>query len=273
MIEKASFEISRGNLQKMLKWTSAPLTENYDKAWLNFQEDGIHQVGNMGQSVVSYCTYTTPFVENIELHDEVDKDAGVETLINIENTRDYVDFVGGDRVTVSFHGNKDEKLCRKMEIDGDIHVDLYVPHSEADYESQQTGIVALYDDENRWHKPSDDEPLSTRFRTKVEEFERIKKATDFDDFVLSTYPVVVEDGEFVLNASDENQRNSLTGSLSAEDVEGPDVDNSYNRGFSELFDNISGEVWVDIGQDKPMSIVRESSDDAMTLRYVLLPAQ
>ena len=273
MIEKAQFETTRGNLQKMLKWISAPLDDQYDKAWLNIQDDELHAVASVGQAVVSYCTFNEPFVQDINLHDSQDGDAGVETIINLEDIKDYVDFVGGERVSVSFLGNEDEQLCRKMEIDGDIHVDLYVPSSEADYESQQTGIVNLYDEDNRWHKPSDNEPLSTRFTTKVREFERIVRVTEFDDFALSTYPVVIEDSEFLLDATDENERNSIQGSLSASEVEGPDVNNSYSRGFAELFDNISGEVTVDIEQDAPMSVVRSSNDDAMCLRYTLLPTQ
>lgn len=273
MIEKASFETTRGNLQKMLNWIPAPLDEQYDKAWLNIQEDEVHAVASMGQAVVAYCTFDEPFVQDIEIHDDVDASAGVETIINYEDVRDYIEFVGGERVRVSFVGNEDEKLCRKMEIDGDIHVDIYVPSSEADYESQQTGIVNLYDDENRWHKPSDDETLSTRFRTKVEEFERIVRVKEFEDFSLSTYPVVIEDGEFILDATDDDERNSIKGNLDAWDVEGPDVSNSYSRGFSQLFGNISGKISVDIGEDMPMSIVRESNDDAMTLRYILLPAE
>lgn len=272
MIEKASFETTRGNLQKMLNWISAPLDDQYDKGWLNFQPEELHAVTNMGQAVVSYSTFQKPFVEDIHLHKEAGE-AGIEALINIDVTKDYVEFVGGDRVKITFLGNEDENLCRKMEIDGDIHVEIYLPSSEADYESLQTGVVNTYDGENRWRKPSDGERLSTSFRTKVKEFERIVKVTEFDDFALSTYPVVVEDGEFLLDASDENDRNSIQGSLNAHDVEGPDVDNSYSRGFAELFGNISGEVLVDIEQDTPISIVRESNDNAMTLRYLLLPTQ
>lgn len=272
MIEKAKFETTRGNLQKMLKYIAAPLDDQYDKAWLNFQEEELHAVASMGQAVVSYCTFSKPFVEDIDRFDGVDQ-GGVEALINVDDVKDYVDFVGGDRVEITFLANEDDHLCRKMEIDGDIHVEIYLPSSEADYESQQTAVVNMYNDEERWCKPSDDEPLTTRFRTKVKEFERIVKVTEFDDFALSTYPVVIDDGEFLLDATDENDRNSIKGSLNSHDVDGPDVNNSYSRGFAELFNNISGEVWVDIEQQSPINIVRESNDDAMTLRYLLLPTQ
>jgi len=269
MIEKGSFETTRGNLQNMLKWLSAPLNDKYDKGWLNLQEDTLHAVASMGEQVVSYCTFNSPFVQDIGVHES--NEAGMETLINIEDVQSYVDFVGGERVKVTFFGNEDDNLCRKMEIDGDLTVTIYVPSSEADYESQQTGIVNVYDDENRWCKPSNGERLSTHFTTRVQDFERIVQVTEFDDFAMSTYPVVIENGEFVLNASDENERNAVGGSLHSEDVEGPDVNNSYSRGFSELFNNISGEIEVDIEQDTPMSVVRQSNDQAMTLRYTLLP--
>jgi hypothetical protein len=269
MIEQASFETTRGNLQNMLRWISAPLSDKYNKAYFNLREESLTTVANMGEQVVAYCTFESPFVQDIEVHES--NEAGVESLINIEDVQNYVNFVGGERVKVTFFGNEDDTLCRKMEISGDLTVTIYVPNSQAEYESKQTGIVNIYNEDERWCKPSDGECLSTHFTTTVEQFERIAQVKEFDDFAMSTYPVVIEDGEFVLNAADENQRNSVSGSLQAKDVEGPDVNNSYSRGFSELFNNISGEVEVDIEQDTPMSVVRKSNDNAMTLRYTLLP--
>lgn len=269
MIEKGSFETTRGNLENMLQWIGAPLDDRHDKAWLNLQDDSLHAVANIGKMVVSYCTFEEPMIQNSHVHESID--SGMETLINIEDTSEYLDFVGGERVEVTFFGNEDENLCRKMEIDGDLTVTIYVPNSEAEYEDKQTGIVEVYDDEERWCKPSDGEPLSTHFTTRVKDFQRIVQAKEFDDFAMSTFPVVIDDGEFVLNAFDDNERNSITGSLYSADLEGPDVNNSYSRGFKELFGNISGEVEVDIGEDTPMSVVRQSNDDAMTLRYTLLP--
>jgi hypothetical protein len=271
MIEKGSFETTRGNLENMLRWISAPLGDKYDKAWLNLQEDTLHAVANVEESVVSYCSFQSPMVENIFVHDEYE-DSGMESLINTDDVREYLNFVGGKKVKVTFFGNEDEKLCRKMEIDGDLTVTIYVPNSEAEYESKQTGIVNVYNEDERWCKPSNGEELSTHFTTRVEDFKRIVQAKEFDDFAMTTYPVTIENGEFVLNATDDNDRNSISGSLYCADLEGPDVDNSYVRGFQELFNNISGEVEVGIEQDTPISIVRRSNDDAMTLRYTLIGA-
>jgi len=254
MIEKAQFETTRGNLQKMLKWISAPLDEAYDKAWLNITEEQVNAVSNMGQSAISYCTFEEPFVQDVQLHESVDEN-GVQTLVNYIDVENYIDFVGGERVEVTFFGNEDETLCRRMRIDGDIEVDIYVPHSEADFNSIQTGIIQRYNDSDRWLN-SDSEPMGTQFTTKVQEFERIVRVTEFDDFALSTYPVSIEDEEFILDASDDDGRNSVSGRLESSDVSGPDVNNFYSAGFAELFDNISGEVVVDIEQDFPMSVVR-----------------
>lgn len=272
MIEKGSFKTEHGNLQKLRRWLSAPLDEMYNKAWLNIQEDKVNGVANMGKSVVSYCTYTEPFVEEMNVHESVGEN-GMQTLVNLDDLENYVEFVGGDEVTVSFFGNENEKLCRKMEIDGDLTVTIYVPHSEGDYNSIQTKIINVYDEDDRWCKPNSGEYMSTRFKTDVDQFERIIKVTDFDDFALSTYPIVVEDGKFVLNASDDRERNSVAGELEAEVIEEVDVNNHYTRGFSELFENISGEVEVDVEQDHPISIVRKSEDGAVTLRYTLLTAK
>jgi hypothetical protein len=278
MIKKGSFQTTRGNLQSMLQWISAPLNDKYDKAYLNLQSDELHAVASMGNAVVSYSTFESPFVQDIEIHDSVEN--GMETIINIDDVEDYVEFVGGETVDVSFYGVEDERGCKKMQIDGDLSVTIFVPSSEADYESQQTGIVNLYNSDDRWVPPStiddsadDGEPLPTTFTTDVSEFQRIVTVTEFDDFAMSTYPVVIEDGEFVLNASDDNERNAVSGSLQAEDVEGPDVNNTYSRGFSELFSNINGEIDVAVGDEKPIDIVRKNNASDFTLRYLLLPTE
>lgn len=271
MIKKGSFEVSQGDFQNMLNWVSAPLNKDkYEKAYFNLQSDSLHAVASMGEQAVSYCTFGSPFVNDINLHDSVE-DTGMESLINHQDVKEYLEFVGGKNVTVSFYGDEDDDICSKMEIDGDLTITIYLPSSQTDYEAQQTGIVDVYDDDERWCRPSNGEHLDTQFTTRVSEFERIVKAKEFEDFAMSTYPVVIEDGEFILNAVDDNDRNSVSGNLYSEDVEGPGVRNTYSRGFSELFNSISGDVRVDIEQDTPMSVVRQSNDAAMTLRYTLLP--
>jgi len=265
MIEKGSFETTRGNLQNMLQWIAAPLNDQYDKAYINLHDGQVDAIANMGEQVISYATFNQPYIHDVS----IDADT-METVINFRDVQEYVNFVGGENVTVSFYGNEDERGCRKMQIDGDISVTIYVPSSKADYESQQTGIVNVYDDDENWQKPSDGEVLGTQFETQVSELHRIKKVKEFDDFALNTFPIVIEDGEMLLDATDENQRNSISGSLYAENVEGPDVSNEYSRGFAELVESISGDVRVQTEQDAPMSVVRRSNDDAIILRYTLL---
>jgi len=268
---KGRFETTRGNLAKTLKWASAPFDERYDQAWVNLQDDELNTVANAGESVVAYNTLEDPFIQEVELHNSIDDSAGLEAVLNVPTTEQYLDFVGGERVTVEFYGLENERGCTRMTLDGDLTATFYLPSSESDYESKALQVVNRYNDENEWITASED-TLSTSFRTRVDQFEKIVEAKEFESLALSTYPVVVEDGEFRLDATDDNERDSISGALWAEDVEGPDVENYYTRGFAELFGNIGGEVDVMTEQDSLITVVRENDDETICLRYSVLPA-
>jgi hypothetical protein len=275
------FESTMDNMQKMLQWASAPFDERYDQCYLNLAEDELRTVANAGKSVIAYCDFEEPFIQNIELHEDVDGSAGMQSIIKVPQIRNYLDFVGGNQISMEFYGVPgDENKTDYVVIDGDLQASLYVPSGDTDYESKQLQIVNLYNDDNEWVKPStipdsgeanDGEALETSFVTRVEDFQKIIDVVSFESFALANYPVAIEDGKFQLRATDENKRNSVEGELYSENVDGPDVSNSYSRGFEELFGNINGQVDIQIEDDAPLSVVRESNDDAMSLRYLILP--
>jgi hypothetical protein len=266
------FETTMGKMQKMLNWASAPFDDRYDQAYFNLAEGELRSIANAGEAVIAYCDFQKPFVRDVELHSEVDESAGMQSILKVPRVESLLDFVGGESLTVEFYGIPgEENRADKMVLDGELRADVFLPSSDSNYESKQLKVVQVYDEDENWIK-SNGEPLSTTFTTKASEFNRIIDVVSYDSFALSNYPVVIEDGEFLLDASDENDRDSVYGKLHAEDVEGPDVDNSYSRGFEELFGNISGKLSIGIEDDGPISIVRQSNDDALTLRYSILPA-
>lgn len=268
------FEASSGNIHKILNYASAPLGDQYDQTYINLSEDKFRTISNAGQAVIAYCDFTKPFVADIDIHDNVDSQAGMQAIIKVPQFQEYLNFVGGNTISVEFYGQVDEEnKASKAVIEGDLKAEIFLPSSNSDYESKQFRIVDTYNDDNEWVKPSNDEPLQTSFRTHAEEFNKIIDVVSFEDFALANYPVVVENGEFMLSASDKNDRDSVEGQLYSEDVDGPDVSNTYSRGFEELFSVISGELYVETEQDCPISVVRESNDGAMTLRYCILPAK
>ena len=270
-ILKGKFETGRGNLAKVLKWASAPFDERYDQAYLNLQSDTLNTIANASNSMIAYDTFQEPFVDEVELHDSVDESAGLEAIINVPTTEKYLDFVGGERVAVELYGAEGERGCKRMVLDGDLTASFYLPSSKSDYESKALQVVGRFNDDNEWIN-ADGDVLSTSFRTHVDQFQKIIKAVSFENLALSAYPVVVQDGEFRLDATDDNDRDSISGELWARNVEGPDVENYYTRGFEELFDNIGGEIQVMTEQDSLITIVRENEDRNMTLRYSILPA-
>jgi len=268
------FETTMDNMQKMISWSSAPFDETYNQVYVNVASEEVRTVANAGASVTAYCTYQPPLVENISLHSEVDESAGMQSNIRAPRMQDYLEFVGGENLTVEFYGIPGgENKADHVRIIGDLTADIYVPSSDSDYESKQLGIVNLYDENENWRKSSNNEPLETSFETHTDEFEKILNVVSFDSFALSQYPVVIEDGEFVLEATDSEDRDSVHGSLNANNVEGPDVSNTYSRGFEELFSTVTGKIQVSIEQDSPISIVRQSNDEALTLRYCIIPTE
>lgn len=267
------FETTMGNMQKMLQWSHAPFDdERFDQVYCNLVDGELRTVANAGQAVVAYCDYKKPFVTETEVHEDVE-DVGMQAILKVPQVRSYLNFVGGDDITLEFHGVPDgEYRADKLVLDGDLRAEIYLPSSDSDYKSKQLKVVEVYNDDNEWVK-NNGEPLQTSFKTEASQFQRIIDVVSFDSFALANYPVVVEDGKFLLDAADENDRDSVYGELEAYDIEGPDVSNSYSRGFEELFGNISGELEIGVEQDAPISIVRQSSDEALTLRYSVLPAQ
>lgn len=281
---KGAFETTHTNLDKILSWTAAPFdTEIYNQAWFNLADGELRTVMNQGKAMASYNTFMEPFVQDTELADYVDGEAGMEAVVKVPQFQQYLDFVGGKRVRVEFHGEKGERGAKKMVLEGDLRAELFIPSSESDLDEVFTQVVMKYDDENKWisggvrdqdadeYVAGEDDLLDTSFMTTVEQFERIDTLVDFDHLNLDTYPLVVRDGEFRIDAADKNDRDTISGALQAEEVEGPDVENYYSRGFDELVDNVSGKIEVQTEQDSVAVIIRENDDGSMSLRYSILP--
>lgn len=262
------FETTHSNLVDIMTWATAHLDDRFDQSYINLAEDELRTVANAGESVAGYNTLREPYVQDVELADDVDGQAGAEAVVNVPNVLDYLNFVGGERVTIELIGGDDHR-AEKMRINGDLSATMYLPSSEADYQSKALKIIERYDDDNQWVK-SGGENLDTSFTTTMEEISRIVSIKEYDDFNLNNVPIVVQDGEFMLDASSDG-RDEITGSLYAEGVEGPDVHNEYSRGIGELVKNVSGKVRVQTEPGSLLSIVRESNDGAMILRYSILP--
>lgn len=280
-IQKGSFETTLDNFQKMVKWSSAPFDERYNQIWFNLGNDEGRMIANAGGHTLSYCTFDEPFVENVDLHPSVEG-GGLEAILKADKMKDWLQFAGGNELSVEFYGVEDERGCRYMIIDGDFEVTVYLSNADSDFEAFNLGIAQLYDSEDRYvpastfdmeeGSPDDGEPLSTHIETDADQFERIVEVSTHDLFNLSTYPVVVEDETFLLDATDNEGNNAISGELEA-DVDGPDVHNHYTRAFDMLFGDISGEIDVRVEDEMPIDIVKQSADNALTLRYVILPAK
>ncbi len=269
-IVRASFGAKRSDINRMVDDATAAFDDKYDQAYINVRSDEINLIANAGTAVAAYSTYSDPIIGDIQVDDSFEE-SGSEAIIRVSEFKNYLNFVGGSFVDVEFLGtdDTDDRLARKIHLDGDLEATIYIPSSQSDLESKMLTAVDLYNDENEFIKPSNGETLSTSFGTNVEALSKIVEVADFDDIVLKNYPVVVENGKLMLHAQDKNDRNEVSGALYSENLEGPDVSNTYSRGFEELFSTIDGNVEVMIEQDSAISIVKDR--EGFTNRYAILP--
>lgn len=279
-VKKGSFETTRGNLQKIIQWTMGHLDmDNYNKAYFNLADGVLRTIANAGQANASFCTFREPFVQNTELHEDEDENAGMEAIVKMTELQDYLNFFEGERVTLEFLGPEAdpdaegyETVAEKMVVNGDWEAEVYLPSSKKDYESKALKTVKHYDERDRWIHPGGGNP-DTTFVTTAEEMQRVNEIWEYDNLAINHFPLVVEDEEVRLSATDNNERNSIEGSLEAEDVSGPDVHNEYSRGVDELFGNISGNIEVQVDDGAPLVVVQSDDEGSYVLRYSMMPAE
>lgn len=264
------FTLPLGKLRQMLNLSRAPLEDKYNKVYFNGKPERIATIANAGESIWSYCTYREDFYDDISVA-ESESENGAEFIVDAQELEEYLNFVGGEEVTISLFGEEDERLAKVMEIEGDLSATIYLPTSNSHIEAVLTGIVNLYDDRDRWLKPSTEEPMDTRFVVDTDEMLRIVQAKEFDQFSLNSFPLVIEEGELLLEASDNNNRNQIEGTLTVHDVDGGDFSNTYSRGFKELFESLSGTVECHTEQDHPLTVVYD--EQGMTGRYGMLDTE
>jgi hypothetical protein len=241
----------------------------HDDVYLNIRDDVVNGVvGSPGNVVLSYCTFTS-HLDDATVEGDLDS---VEAIIEVNKFLSYFGFAtdGGD-VRLTFRGSPDDRLATAVEITGALNARLMLPNSESILDEVPMGLPEDFNDEERYEPEEGQEP-PVKIQTDTDVVERIIEVVDYDAD-LDYYPITVEDGDFALNAAQEDapDRDSVWGSLQAESVESPeDFTNHYHEGFEEVFGTLSGSVELQTAPSSTPMVVMQKADGRV-LRHMLGP--
>lgn len=280
----ATIRGSEGAMQELIDEATLASKSYYENAYVNIADGELNIISSLtGGTLLSYSTFTEgSFLSTIEVSDAVkeqtpdDEKPMVEALLDIDTFTTYFDLIkGGDgSPRFEFKGELEDRLATVLEMYGGLNAGVYLPASESKLQKNPLWLPNRFDDDDVWR--SDEVELDTEIHTDVMNVQRIIEAVDADEISsVDNYPVVVDNGEFTLNVTDENSRNWIQGSLDegAESVSGEDVANLYGKGFEPLFDVLSGDVRLNtanISGGAPLVVLKRKEDGV--IRHVVGPS-
>lgn len=272
--ELASIQASAHNVRNMVEQTALGGTGDpfHSDIYLNVHPDGFVTAigGAPGDVTQTYCTFTDPQMNDIS---SIQED-GTQSIIDVADFITYgLDFASdGGELEVSFRGQSDSELSSVLEFYGAVNSRVMTPVAGDVLEEVPTGIVRNFPEgDGQYHSTMEGregETFPTNIRVDVEQIQRIIEVVDHDpetDF----YPIVVEDGELSLDIGRDSGRNAVWGDLQANSIEGPDVNNQYKKGFTEVFKALSGEVWLQTAPGGAPLCVAQDGHDGMVVRHVI----
>lgn len=261
--ETATLRGSAQKLSRMVEWASLGGVGDpyHGDLYTRVTEDSIEFIaGSQGNVVVAYCDFDEGFVEDIEL-DGTDE---LEAIIQVSDFFNCHELATDGGTTEFRLIGDDDKLAKKMVFDAQYESWALLPGSEAVLEEVPINVPKRFD-ENDVMMNSEGEKLSVQVETDVAALQDIKEFVDFDpesDF----YPVVIEDGDFKIEAGSERSRGGR-GRLIGKVTGDTDVRNKYNEGFEELAGTLSGEIRIVTDENAPLSIVQDVNGG--TLRHMI----
>lgn len=264
MTEKyGSITASVGRWQSLIGSASMSFFEDYSDLYFHATDDDVVRtiLNRPTEDVCSYCTFAG-------LQVEVEDDAALEAVVDLDEFYDYFDFVAGaEDVTVTFYGDGDN-LPSHYTISGDLEATVYT--KTVDTDGIATGLFEKFNDDDEF-VTKNGETLPVAIEADASALETIKQAVDSDRLDISLYTVTIEDGDLTLDVTDEQDRNGIAGALESKDIRvGQDVDNTYSQGFEDLSNAVDGQVRLETFDDGPLIAVEQSGDD--TYRHLITPS-
>jgi len=269
--ELATVRASSQNIREMVK--KAALAGRADPfhsdLYLNVHPEGFVSAigGKPGAVTQSFCTFTEPYLNEIE----TDIDGGAQAIVNVADFMTYgLDFASdGGEIQFALRGDPEKELASAIEFYGAVNARTMLDVAGNPLEEVPTGIVENFPDgDGKYVSTEKDKPFPTNIRVDSEQIQRIIEVVDHDpqtDF----FPITVEDGELTLDIGRDEGRNAVWGDLSANSIEGPDVSNQYKKGFEEVFKSLSSEVWLQTAPGGVPLCVAQDGHDGMVIRHII----
>jgi hypothetical protein len=236
----------------------------YDEILVEIAPDGVATpAGSTGSSLATYCTADAALFDALSTVDD-------ETLTAIFDIEEFVGWLrwvdDGSPLEVEFVGDPEANIVGAFRLSNGAQtavVDCY--RDPLLLEELTFELPSRFDADERFVLENGD-PAPTVVETTAAAMERLADAVDRSPTV-DRYPLVVDDGELRVEV-ERSGTTRVTGRLPGT-VEGPDVHNEYEAGFSAVFRTLSGEIELQTGPDEPLVVVDGGEDYA--LRYVVMP--
>lgn len=259
---KATIEASKSEIREMINITAVGY---HEKLYCKVSDGRVRFLaGTPGASVVAYTDFIEREIEKIEGDD-------AEAVIPVPELMDHIDIAGegtSGNVELGFVSSNDDGLAEQLRISTagshSFEAGITLAASESAMESVPADLPAMFNADDVLMNQKDDRPVNTHIDTFAESLEKVIDVIDLRE-ELDYYPVVVKDGEFMLEVGSKNS-NYVETTLQGE-VEGSDVDNLYGSGFEEVVGAMDGSVSLHLEQDSPLLILNEMSYG--TARHVL----
>lgn len=269
--ELATIQASAQNVRTLIQQTALGGTGDpfHSDLYLNVHDAGAVTAigGQPGGVTQTYCTFTEPHLTDVSsVHED-----GTQAVVDVADFLTYgLDFASdGGELEVAFRGDEDSDLASVVEFYGAVNSRVMAPVAGDVLEEVPTGIVDNFPEgDGQYVSVEKDKAFPTNIRVDAEQIQRIIEVVDHDpstDF----YPITVEDGELTLDVGRDEGRNAVWGDLQAESVDGPDVNNQYKKGFEEVFNSLSGEVWLQTAPGGAPLCVAQEGHDGMVIRHVI----
>jgi hypothetical protein len=260
--ELATIEASKAQIKEMVDETSIGY---HEKIYADITDGRVRFLaGTPGGTVVGFNDYVEGDIEDIS--------GEARAIIKVPDLMDYLSLATdgtSSNVLLKFVGSDSESLCEQLKVSPadsrqSFEVGITLPASDSTMESVPTDAPALFDGDNVLVNQAEDRPVTTHIQTYTESLGNILDAVELRE-ELDYYPLVVKDGEFLLEIGSE-QGNYVNAELQGE-VEGEDVDNLYGSGFEEVIKSLDGQVTLHVEDGKPLQVLKEKSYG--TVRHVL----
>lgn len=223
----------------------------HEDVYFVVQDGQIQTIGGSdGNAVVSHCTFRETFPSEVE--------GETEAVIDVDRFFDYLSIsANGGMVDLKFRGEGNSGLAQEAIIDSKLKSSFALPGGRATLDSMPLQTPDMFNGDEEPVNAETGNIMPVTIETAISELGSINGVKSLIESVDS-YPIVVEDGNFRLDVNSET--NETVSGLLEGAVEGPDVNNEYNRGFEELVSSLSGEVSLYTVPDGPLCAIQTRED-------------